>query len=254
VVSHATDQDILDSAVAGSFACGTEPTVGESQAANGELHAFLWENGVMRDLGTLGGSLSRARGINNQGKVVGWGLTAGGATRAFLWDNGVMTRLNITPFARAFAINAGLIVGDHRNSEHPPQAFVLKNGAVIGLGTFGGTRSLAADVNLEGKVVGWANTASGAERAFLWQNGEMRNLGTLGGKGSIATGISPLGHVVGFSNTSSGASHGFLWQNGVMSDLGPGAPSDINRAGWIVGILQNSSGSNRATLWKPISE
>jgi probable HAF family extracellular repeat protein len=103
-------------------------------------------------------------------------------------------------------------------------------------------------------VVGWANTASGAERAFLWQNGEMRNLGTLGGKGSIATGISPLGHVVGFSNTSSGASHGFLWQNGVMSDLGPGAPSDINRAGWIVGILQNSSGSNRATLWKPISE
>src|SRR5262245_40505167 len=38
--------------------------------ANGSGHAFLWQNGVMTDLGSLGGS-STALGINDAGQVVG---------------------------------------------------------------------------------------------------------------------------------------------------------------------------------------
>jgi probable HAF family extracellular repeat protein len=55
--------------------------VGFSTTASGDFHAFLYENGVMTDLGTLPGSnFSVANGINNRGDVVG---ASGG--HAVLW-------------------------------------------------------------------------------------------------------------------------------------------------------------------------
>jgi probable HAF family extracellular repeat protein len=61
--------------------------VGLSRAASGEIHAFLWENGQMKDLGTLpGGQYSVAIDINNRGQVAGSGYTAFGETHALLWS------------------------------------------------------------------------------------------------------------------------------------------------------------------------
>src|SRR5689334_14220953 len=59
-------------------------------------HAFLWSNGVMTDLGTLGGSVSLAHAINDQGVVVGEASKVGGEMHAFVWKNGVMTDLGVT--------------------------------------------------------------------------------------------------------------------------------------------------------------
>ena len=59
--------------------------VGWSTTAAGEIHAFVWQNGFTTDLGTLGGSHSRALDINEAGQIVG--SAQGGVTgnRWALW-------------------------------------------------------------------------------------------------------------------------------------------------------------------------
>jgi probable HAF family extracellular repeat protein len=68
-----------------------DQVTGTSETAAGQLHAFLWSNGRMRDLGTLGGSSSYGYGINDRGEVVGVSETATGTRSAFLWRDGKMT-------------------------------------------------------------------------------------------------------------------------------------------------------------------
>lgn len=67
-----------------------DEVTGSSLTASGQYHAFLWSNGRMRDLGTLGGASSYGYGINDRGEVVGQSQTATGAWSAFLWRDGVM--------------------------------------------------------------------------------------------------------------------------------------------------------------------
>jgi len=90
--------------------------VGYSRTATGESHAFLWTDGVMKDLGTLGGTNSVAFGINDSGQVVGYSITATGETHPFLWTDGVMQDLGT--LGEAYFIgglginNPGQVIGD----------------------------------------------------------------------------------------------------------------------------------------------
>jgi probable HAF family extracellular repeat protein len=61
--------------------------VGVSFMSDWSAQAFLWENGVMIDLGGLGGTNSGAYGINDQGQIVGSSQYAGSSNhRATLWS------------------------------------------------------------------------------------------------------------------------------------------------------------------------
>ena len=109
--------------------------VGDSyRAASFDEIAALWPlTGPVVDLGTLGGSASSARDINNHRQIVGYALNSAGAPRAFLSDAGApMVDLNTLLEAEsgwvllsANAINdAGQIVGEG-TLHGEPRAFLL---------------------------------------------------------------------------------------------------------------------------------
>lgn len=69
--------------------------VGAADVAPGSEHAFLWQGGVMQDLGTLGGLNSRATAVNRSGWIVGVSDVPGDPAQVgFLYVGGIMRNLN----------------------------------------------------------------------------------------------------------------------------------------------------------------
>jgi probable HAF family extracellular repeat protein len=168
------------------------------------LEPFLWHDGKMRDLGSLGGTLNFVNGINNRGQVIGQSFLSGDVEpRPVLWSDGMVTDL----------------------------------------GSFGGSDGSPNWINEVGEVVGSSNLPDGRHQAFLWRNGILSNLGVVpGDKCSTAWSINSKSQVVGASGLCGIAVHAFLWQDGEMIDLNQFAPPgvqltygvDINDRGEIV--------------------
>ena len=171
-----------------------------------ESHAFLWRDGTMQDLGTLGGPDSAAFLVNQQGQVAGASdvdfnvnaVTGGPTVHPFLWEHGKMLDLV---------------------ADAPPEMF-------------GGTFGIAAWLNERGQVLGTMNlTGDTTWHSFLWDKGVVADLGTLGGINTTGQWLNSAGHVAGKSDvkaicTACSADnqkqlhHPFLWADGVITDLG----------------------------------
>jgi probable HAF family extracellular repeat protein len=242
--------------------------VGRSQIADGQIHAFLWENSTMIDLGTADGYFRDyivANAINDSSQVVGVGFT-GTTQRGFLWQNGTMTILPSLWIGSTSAEdinNQGSVVGSSQVFPGDNHAFLYKNGEMIDLGTLGGRNSFAFAINDDEVIVGSSETASGETHSTIWRNGQIIDLGTLGGNYSVARGINSLRHVVGTSIRRSGPIHAFLWTGTEMIDLQRdqnmidnrnkifGIATDINAADQVVGQGQFRKGQDtRAFLWE----
>jgi probable HAF family extracellular repeat protein len=107
--------------------------VGYLDTSSGASRAFLYSNGTMQDLPTLGGAQSSAICINNLGQVLGSAYTSSGASHPFLYSNGTMQDLNnLIPAIAGWtslsvtAINdSGQIVGNGINPSGYYYAFLL---------------------------------------------------------------------------------------------------------------------------------
>ncbi|MBN1918784.1 MAG: DUF3466 family protein, partial [Verrucomicrobia bacterium] len=153
----------------------TGRVVGYGVNPEGAQHAFLWVDGTLTDLGTLGGALSIAKRVNDSGSVVGTSRIASGLHRAFLWQDGTMQDL----------------------------------------GTFGGSQGDAFDINAHGQIVGAADTRDDYPHAFLWEDGVLRNLNELippdsGWVLNKAYGIDDSGRIVGYGVNPQGLERAFL--------------------------------------------
>jgi len=208
--------------------------IGESGTANTNLHAFLFENEVLTDLGTLGGSTSSGRDINNSGEATGYSTNSGGNTHAFLWDE-VEGMVDIETLggnqSQGFAINdSSVVVGQSSTSDNYQHAFMWNEvNGMLDLGTLGSNDliSKANDINNNDEVVGVSEIMSGTNHAFVYKNNAMIDVGTLSGNESEALGINDNGKIVGWANTSNGLTQAFIYDevNG-MRNLNDLIPSD----------------------------
>ena len=208
-------------------------------------HAFLWQNGVMTDLGSLpGGNNSVAGCINDKGQIVGNSENATGDWHACYWENSnsVLKDLGTLPGGSgsyAYSINNnGQIVGASENATGDWHACYWENSNSVpkDLGTLpGGSGSYAYNINNNGQIVGASENISGRWHAILWKNGAMTDLETLPEKiESFARGINDQGQIVGSSGNAT------LWQNDVMTDLGTLPP----QGGYHQGYYSDAFGIN----------
>ena len=135
-----------------------------------ETRGFIWDKGVMRDLGTLGGADTSPSFINERGQVAG------------------VSYVNFDPPPDPFLCGFPI-------TTHP---FFWSEGKMVDLGTLGGTCASTATINNRGQVAGWSNLPGDyVLHPFLWEQGKLVDLGTFGGTFGVANWLNDAGEVTG---------------------------------------------------------
>ena len=149
------------------------------------MDPFLWQHGVMTDLGTLGGTLGFTNWMNSRGQVVG---------------------------------------GSDLRGDHTFHPFLWNGRRLVDLGTLGGDNAQASWVSDPGAVAGFSEVPGrpGVYHGFLWKNGTMRDLRPTGGAPcSSASVVNARGQAVGNDTDCQGGNSlaAVLWEHGAGYDL-----------------------------------
>jgi probable HAF family extracellular repeat protein len=223
-------------------------------------HTFIWKDGLIQDLGTLGGpdAFATAGGCNLQrdGLVAGASFTTSTPNASgfptldpFLWKDGTMIDLGGLGGTFGFAQcanNRGQVIGQSNlPGDENQHAFLWEKGTMQALG---GSFSLAIWRNNTGDVAGGSDTDGNESfHATLWRDRRAHDLGALDGDcASLAFAINSKSQIIGQSfNCEANTARAVLWDSGTIIDLNEAIPEDsslrltetfnINEHGEIVG-------------------
>jgi probable HAF family extracellular repeat protein len=214
----------LDGVPVGSFARAINErgqVAGNTVQGGGETRAFVWDQGHVVDLGSLGGPHTYAWDINDEGFVVGVSEDEHSRQLPFIWRDGVMMRL-------------------FDGSKEPREG-------------------VAYGINNHGQVVGVLYPSRGDQgsHAFSWARGSFTRLDAPPGDGwtgSTAWDINDAGAIVGEVQNDQ-AVFAARWSRGhaVVLDHSAKALSEaalaINAFGLAVGRNTDAELGLRATSW-----
>jgi len=158
--------------------------------------AFIWQNGVLNDLGSLDWGGSCANAVNDRGQVVGYLINTYDVLHPFIWQNGVMAKLETLGgwYAEATNVNDfGQVLGgtfyDRLSDRHP---CIWIDGVITDLKGIG--FDSVSDINDLGQVIGMSNN-----HAVIWNTrkivgvditpGKRSNTINLKGRGAVSVAV-----------------------------------------------------------------
>jgi probable HAF family extracellular repeat protein len=160
--------------------------VGDSQTAGGGFQGFVWKDGVMTKLPTLGGDSSAAHAINLRGVVAGSAETGeNGTHHAVVFRKGKVQDLGVLGtgmYATAYDINNSDVVVGESTLDGPNlvRPFIYREGAMTQLPLpAGALHGSAFSINDAGWVVGSFMTSEWRGRAWVYDGTSAYDLETL---------------------------------------------------------------------------
>lgn len=210
---------------------------GTVSRANGEFRAFLFSQGKLQVLGTLGGNFSNTAGLSDDGTVVGssrtgeQGLNGRQVSRPFIYAEGTMRELTVTGLEAGVGLGeisaiSGVGVMAGLTDERPRRLCVISQGRATVVST-PAEFTRTEDINgLAVKGISAAGVVIGTLHAF--------QLKATGPHSSAET---------------NSRRDGFLYSAGQITDLGEFFPTDINATGQMVGGRRMDDGKVRVVFY-----
>ncbi len=230
-------------------------------AGDTTAHAFLWRDGKLMDLKTLGGPNSAIAWPNHNN----FGLLAG-----------ISEKAELNPLKEPWSCSAFF---PGAATTHVCVGFALRNGDLDPLETLGGPNGYAAGTNNSGLVAGWAEDkvhdptcapTSGQVLQFkpvYWDSRlnihELRTYAS--DPDGAATDVNDLGEIVGISGTCDQAvgrftaAHMVLWHGATVTKLPTfggvswNTPTAINNRGEVVGFANMPGADDKAGKLRPLA-